>query len=111
MAKNKDHDCKRCGLCCSDVGTIWVHSKHPVVQAMVKAIVTRTDDGFFRDSGPCDMVVFEESNRAVCQLQKWLGHLAKPESCQAYPFFDDGDKDQRCRREIAADKAKTETVN
>lgn len=109
MANNRKHVCKRCGRCCIDNGTIWVHSKNPVIVAIVKAIVERTDNGFFRDGGPCDMLVIEKSGRAVCLLQKWIGHDAKPDSCQAYPIFDDGEEDNRCHRERAEDEAKQTT--
>lgn len=124
-AKNRKHVCKRCGQCCIDNGTIWVHSEHPLIKAIVKAIVDRPNvrilrqqsfrriiitNGFFRDGGPCDMLVFERSGQAVCLLQKWLGHNAKPENCQEYPLFDfdDRDGDNRCHHEIAEDKAKSD---
>lgn len=118
MGKRKDHVCHRCGKCCIDNGTIWVHSKHPVIAAMVKAIVDRPEErilrkscdkirpvnGIFRDGGPCDMLIMNESGQAVCLIQKWLGHKYKPPSCQDYPFaeFDDG----RCHREIEKDNAR-----
>lgn len=123
-ANNRKHVCKRCGRCCKDVGTIWVHSENPVVQAMVKAIVKRPDvrilqksferiiftNGFFRDDGPCDMLLIEESGRSVCLLQKWLGFNAKPPSCQEYPLFKDMEsEDNRCHRERAEDEAKQTT--
>lgn len=105
MGKRKDHVCHRCGKCCIDNGTIWVHSTHPVIEAMVKAVTSRTADGFFRDGGPCDMLIMNENGQAVCLIQKWLGHKHKPDSCQGYPFDDMGD-DKRCHYEIAEDNAK-----
>ena len=78
-------ECKRCGRCCQNVGTIWAHSEHPLIWA-VGAAVNRRVPGLFRDHGPCDMLVIEESGRAVCLIQKWLGHKAKPKCCRDYPF-------------------------
>jgi len=78
---SEQFECKRCGKCCQQ-GTIWVHSEHLLVRALLKAV------NDFRDSGPCDMLAFE-GGKAVCLLQKYLGKAAKPEACQDYPFAED----------------------
>ena len=59
-----------------------MHSDHPLIEAMAKYL----PDDFYRDGGPCDMLVVHESGRTTCLLQKWLGHSAKPQSCRDYPF-------------------------
>ena len=74
--------CQRCGKCCKELGgSFWAHSDHELVEAMAKYL----PDDFYRDLGPCDMLILEESGRATCLIQKWLGHKAKPEACREYP--------------------------
>lgn len=80
---SKDHVCKRCGQCCMGIGkSFWTHSEHELINA-TKA---RLESDFYDDTGTCDMLIVHESGRAVCLLQKWLGHNAKPEACRKYPF-------------------------
>ena len=85
MSKNNNHVCKRCGKCCKDVGTIWAQSEHPLIRAF-GAATNRRVPGLFRIKGPCDMLAIEASGRAVCLIQKWLSHSAKPEACRGYPL-------------------------
>ena len=78
-------DCQRCGKCCQDLGCfLWTHIDHPLIEAVAKSL----PDEFYTDLA-CDMLVIEQSGRAVCLIQKWLGHKAKPKACRDYPF--DGD--------------------
>ena len=79
----KGHVCRRCGRCCQDLGrSFWVHSEHELVSAMA----ARLGDGFYTDTGACDMLKVAASGRATCLLQKWLGHRGKPKACREYPF-------------------------
>jgi len=94
--KGQNHTCKRCGKCCQETGgSFWIHSEHELVKAMAKYMPV----DFFRESGPCDMLLITENGRAMCLLQKWLGHKAKPQACRDYPFdgkpcFGEEDKEQ-----------------
>jgi hypothetical protein len=78
----KTNRCLRCGRCCLDIGTIFVHSEHPVI----KAILDSVPDGYFRDDGPCQMLqIDEDTHRAICLIHKHLGAKWKPEVCRDYP--------------------------
>jgi Fe-S-cluster containining protein len=82
-------ECQRCGKCCEHVGrNFWVHTEHPLVEAMIKRLKYDTDI-----DEPCDMLV-QEDGKAVCLLQKYLGLEGKPDVCRDYP--ETGDK---CKRE------------
>ena len=83
MNNKTGHICRRCGKCCKDLSnSFWTNSEHP----MIKAINKKLPDVYYKDHGSCDLLVIEASGRAVCLLQKWLGHAAKPKSCRDYPF-------------------------
>ena len=77
--------CKRCGKCCEDLGTMWVSSKHPIVQAIYLGI----PDEYFRDWGRCTMLA-KVNGVQTCLLHKYLGKEAKPDVCQEYP--EEGEK-------------------
>lgn len=91
---SEKHECKRCGRCCLDVGTIFVHSEHPIV----KAILASVPDEYFRDDGPCPMLEIN-GREAACLLHKHLGMDAKPEVCREYPEVNN----EPCFREKAKD--------
>ena len=85
-AISKIHVCRRCGRCCAELGgSFWTHSEHELVSAMA----ARLGDGFYTDTGACDMLKVAASGRATCLLQKWLGHKGKPAACRDYPFDED----------------------
>jgi hypothetical protein len=93
MAKQvyKRFTCRRCGTCCSDVGSgFWRRSDHELVRA-IAATDQPTDDG-----RRCQMLRMR-NGRAECLLQKYLGREAKPQACYDYPF--DGDSCRRAERE------------
>ncbi|MCK9570165.1 hypothetical protein M0R72_14570 [Candidatus Pacearchaeota archaeon] len=86
--ERSEHKCSRCGLCCQQ-GTIWVNSQHPLIQRIVKVLYGygALSDGFFRNDGPCDMLVVRDG-AATCLIEKYLGFECKPDACQDYPGED-----------------------
>lgn len=90
-----EHKCQRCGLCCNNIGTIWVHSEHPLVKTVAELVFV---NDLFADEGPCLFLAYDSSEQAICLIEKYLGHNAKPEVCQNYP--EDGEK---CFREKAGE--------
>lgn len=93
--KTKKHKCRRCGKCCENVGTLWLQSKHPIIQRIYSAMHPLG----CRDNQPCDMLYFTKKGKAICLLEKYLGKKAKPEICQKYPFDDESLKQCEERRE------------
>ena len=83
-----DFECKKCGRCCQ-VGTIWVHSEHPIIKALAEAFYGSCPD-LLSDTGRCQMLTAD--NR--CLIEVLYGKKYKPEPCNGYPF--DGEK---CHRE------------
>lgn len=82
------HKCQKCGVCCQ-VGTIWVWSKHPIIQAIGDSIHQESPE-YLADTGRCAML----NNDNECLIEKYLGREFKPQPCRDYP--EDGEK---CHRE------------
>ena len=72
-------ECKRCGNCCRNIGTIWVNSKHPLIKALYDSL----PDDYFTDYGDCLML--EKVNGIdTCLIHKYLGFEAKPDVCRKH---------------------------
>lgn len=71
--------CKQCGKCCY-VGTIWVHSKHPIIRALAEPIYEKCPE-VFSDTGKCMMLTYD--NR--CLIELIFGKEFKPDPCNEYP--------------------------
>jgi hypothetical protein len=82
--------CQRCGKCCVNVGTIFVHSGHPIIRAILQSV----PDDFFQDDGPCPMYTVDSEGESLCLIHRYLGVRYKPSECRAYP--EDGEE---CFRE------------
>lgn len=92
-------ECQRCGTCCDNIGTIWVHSQHPLIKVVGELVFV---NDLFADEGPCLFLTYDSNNQAACLVEKYLGKGAKPDVCRDYP---DGEK---CFREKAAKVAAME---
>ena len=80
-----ERECKRCGMCCQDVGrTFWKvgdYRQWPQLEAIAR-------NGDHEDNGePCEMLRFVDG-QAVCQIEEYYGREAKPRVCRMYPFED-----------------------
>jgi hypothetical protein len=72
--------CQQCGRCCNDMGTIFVHSNHPIINAFLESFDGLADD-YFRDGGNCPMHTIDSEGRSLCLIHKYLGKRYKRELC------------------------------
>jgi len=99
MSKS-NHDCKRCGLCCLDIGTIFIHSEHPIIQAVLDTV----PDAYVRDDGPCPMLQIGIGTTS-CLIEKHLGKKWKPEACRDYPIGEPCFREKAVHEPVGARKA------
>ncbi len=91
-----ERECKRCGACCMQIGTMWSQSEHPLIKPLARLVIAH---GVCSDGPePCDMLLIKDG-QAVCLIEKYFGWAAKPKICLQYP--EDG---ENCHRMNAFEK-------
>ncbi len=78
----KKHICKRCGLCCQTVGSLFfLKSYHPLIRVITVKMSSIKNE----PNTPCCMLSEDEEGLVVCLLEKYLGYDAKGFICKMYP--------------------------